>query len=292
MDAVFSLHFQLLAGVNGVMLAAIADVAADPLVGHRRDRLVACERPSAWQQALVVRRPAIPFRLYLISIGTIALYLCLAIRAILLSGAYMNWADPIVWVTQLISPATRGPAGPPTTPLAGGHPISPERAVAFGGGSLSGRPTEVDLHAGRCNRRLSGQAGRRAGIEHVLVGTDRERGSIQWCDSRHAGPRYEAGAGETFLDWQWPLHSGQEPFRITSPPGYRRRGTLYPVTLLPTSSLSLVAPSSVSTAVAGQRVLCFHLPAGQMALLPGPGATPRAPFLEEAISLLLQSPIV
>ena len=208
MDAVFSLHFQLLAGVNGVTLAAI--VAWLLILALITGVIVWWPVNGQWRQALVIRRPVTPFRLLFDLHKTVALYLCLAIGAILLSGAYMNWADPIVWVTQLMSPATRGPVeAPHSTPLAGGHPISPEQAVAL----AAARYPEGRLRSISMPEDATGvyQVGRESvpGLSTFwserIVSVDQYSGAI--LDVR--APDTRRSAGETFLDWQCPLHSGQ-----------------------------------------------------------------------------------
>lgn len=210
MDAVFSLHFQLLLGVNGITLAAVA--AWLLLLSLVTGLIVWWPVNGQWRQAFVIRRPVTPFRFrFLFDLHkTLSLYLCLAIGAVLLSGAYMNWADPIVWVTQLFSPATRGLAQTLTsTPMAGVISIDPEQALAI----ATARYPEGRLSSISMPEDATGvyQVGRQAVPElsaywsERIVSIDRYSGEI--LDVR--APDMRRSAGETFLDWQWPLHSGQ-----------------------------------------------------------------------------------
>ena len=210
MDAVFSLHFQLLLGVNGITLAAVA--AWLLLLSLVTGLIVWWPVNGQWRQAFVIRRPVTPFRFrFLLDLHkTLSLYLCLAIGAVLLSGAYMNWAEPIVWVTQLLSPATRGPAqAPHSEPMDGVLPISPEQAVAiatarYHEGRLSGVSMPEDAK-GVYQVGRQAVPGLSAYWSERVVSIDQYSGEI--LDVR--APDMRRSAGETFLDWQWPLHSGQ-----------------------------------------------------------------------------------
>ncbi|ULA64134.1 MAG: conserved membrane protein of unknown function [Nitrospira sp.] len=208
MDAVFALHFQLFIGVTGVTVAAVS--AWLLMLSLMTGLIVWWPVNGRWRQAFVIRRPATPFRFLFDLHKTLSFYLCLAIGAVLLSGAYMNWAEPIVWVTQLFSPATRGPAqAPQSKPLDGGSPISPEQAVAL----AAARYPEGRLSSISMPEDATGvyQVGRQAvpGLSNFwserIVSIDQYSGAL--VDVR--APDTRRSAGETFLDWQWPLHSGQ-----------------------------------------------------------------------------------
>jgi uncharacterized iron-regulated membrane protein len=98
---------------------------------------------------------------------------------------------------------------PHSTPLAGGHPISPEQAVAL----AAARYPEGRLRSISMPEDATGvyQVGRESvpGLSTFwserIVSVDQYSGAI--LDVR--APDTRRSAGETFLDWQWPLHSGQ-----------------------------------------------------------------------------------
>lgn len=208
MDAIFALHYQLFAGVTGVTVAAIA--AWLLMLSLVTGVIVWWPVNGQWRHAFVIRRPFASFRLLFDLHKTLSLYLCLAIGAVLLSGAYMNWAEPIIWVTQILSPATRGPAQPvPPTVVDGSHPISPQRAVELAAarypeGRLSSIAMPEDA-TGVYQVGRQGVPGLSAFWSERIVTVDQYSGAI--VDVR--APDTRRSAGETFLDWQWPLHSGQ-----------------------------------------------------------------------------------
>lgn len=208
MDAVFALHFQLLSGVNGITLAAVA--AWLLILSLITGLIVWWPVNGQWRQAFIIRQPMTPFRLLFDLHKTVSLYLCLAIGAVLLSGAYMNWAEPMVWVTQLLSPATRGAAqAPQSISMEGVSPISPEQAVALAAvrypeGRLSGLSMPEDA-TGVYQVARQAVPGLSEFWSERIVSIDQYSGAI--VDVR--APDTRRSAGETFLDWQWPLHSGQ-----------------------------------------------------------------------------------
>ncbi len=208
MDVVFALHYTLFMGETGVTLAAIGALLL--LLSLITGVIVWWPRVGQWRQALVIRRPMAPFRFLFDLHKTVSLYTLVVLGAVLLSGVDMNMNGPYVWMVQLFSPATRGPAQAPTsTPVPGLTAIGAERAVAiatetYPEGMLSavGMPdseTGVYLVGRRQVPMVS------AFWSERTVAIDQYSGAI--LDVRD--PTTRRSAGETFLDWQWPLHSGQ-----------------------------------------------------------------------------------
>lgn len=208
MDAVFALHFQLLSGASGITLAAVA--AWLLILSLITGLIVWWPVNGQWRQAFIIRQPMTPFRFLFDLHKTVSFYLCLVVGAVLLSGAYMNWAEPIVWVTQLLSPATRGAAqATQSTPMDGVSPISPEQAVVLAAvrypeGRLSGLSMPEDA-TGVYQVARKAVPGLSEFWSERIVSIDQYSGAI--VDVR--APDTRRSAGETFLDWQWPLHSGQ-----------------------------------------------------------------------------------
>ncbi len=208
MDAIFALHYQLFVGMTGVTLAAIA--AWLLILSLVTGVIVWWPVNGQWRYAFVIRRPFALFRLLFDLHKTVSLYLCLAIGAVLLSGAYMNWAEPVIWVTQILSPATRGPAqSAPPTLVDESHSISPQRAVELAAARYpEGRLSSIampDDATGVYQVGRQGVPGLSAFWSERIVSLDQYSGAI--LDVR--APDTRRSAGETFLDWQWPLHSGQ-----------------------------------------------------------------------------------
>ena len=208
MDVLFALHFALFLGENGMILVAVA--ALFLLLSLITGLMVWWPLTAKWRQAFAIRRPTTPVRLNFDIHKTFSLYTCLVLGSVLLSGVWMNWNEPFVWVTQVLSPATRGPAQAPTsTPIIGQAPISAEQALAIATTRYpEGRlylmvapadPTGVFLVSRKEVPELS------AFWSERMVAVDQYSGEI--LDVRD--PSTRRSSGETFADWQWPLHSGQ-----------------------------------------------------------------------------------
>ncbi|SPP63722.1 PepSY-associated TM helix domain-containing protein [Nitrospira lenta] len=208
MDGVFALHYTLFTGETGVTLAAIGALLL--ILSLLTGIVVWWPRTGQWRRAFVIRRPMASFRFLFDLHKTVSLYLCLVLGAVLLSGVDMNMNGPYVWMVQLFSPATRGPAqAPQSAPGPGLTPIGAEHAVALAAaaypeGLLSGvampdDETGVYLVSRRQVPGLS------AFWSERQVAVDQYSGAI--LEVRD--PTTRRSAGETFLDWQWPLHSGQ-----------------------------------------------------------------------------------
>ncbi|MDO9117075.1 MAG: PepSY-associated TM helix domain-containing protein [Nitrospira sp.] len=208
MDVVFALHYTLFMGETGVTLAGIAAVllTLSLLTGI----LVWWPRAGQWRQAFVIRRPTNQTRLNFDLHKTVSLYTLVVLGAVLLSGVDMNVNGPYVWMVQLFSPATRGPAQAPTSaPGAGLAAIGAERAVAIAAGTYpDGVLSSVAMPDGETGVYVIGRRhvpGLSAFWSERQVTVDQYSGAI--LDVRD--PMTRRSAGETFLDWQWPLHSGQ-----------------------------------------------------------------------------------
>ncbi len=208
MDAIFALHYTLFLGVTGITGAAIGALLL--ILSLITGLIVWWPRGRQWRQAFTIRRPLTPFRFLFDLHKTVSLYPCVVLGAVLLSGVYMNMADPFLWVTQLFSPATRGPVqASDSGAQADLHTIAPEQAVAIAAAHYpEGRLAGVSMPDGPTGVY---QVGRRdvPGLSRFwserIVSVDQYSGAI--LDVR--APDTRRSAGETFIDWQWPLHSGQ-----------------------------------------------------------------------------------
>ncbi len=208
MDVVFQLHFALFLGENGLIIVALGALLL--LLSLISGVIVWWPLTGQWRQAFVLRWPSTPVRLNFDLHKTFSLYTCLVLGAVLLSGVWMNWNDPFVWVVRLLSPATRGPKQAPVSiPLEGRQPITPAQALAI----ATARYPEGVLNILVMPEDSTGiyLVGRREvpGLSlfwsERTVSIDQYSGAI--LDVRE--PATRRSAGETFADWQWPLHSGQ-----------------------------------------------------------------------------------
>jgi uncharacterized iron-regulated membrane protein len=131
--------------------------------------------------------------------------------AVLLSGVYLNLPEPFEWLVLQFSPATRPASAPPpqSTPKPGARPIGLERAAAIAESAYpGGRWNWLKTPAGEKGvyefSRLDVPGLSRFWSESVLA-VDQYSGAILQVRA----PDTRLSAGETFLDWQWPLHSGK-----------------------------------------------------------------------------------
>lgn len=207
-EAIFQLHFTLLSGETGQTILAIGALLL--LVSIVTGLILWWPLTSQRRQAFAIRFPTNPVRFMFDVHKTFSLYTCLVLGAVLLSGVSMNLNKPFVRVTQWFSPTTRDVPGRLVSGAdAGRSPIGPVRAYEiatsrYPGGDLYGifppsKPTGVYLVS---HRRVPGLSA--FGSER-WVAIDQYSGAVLAVRA----PDTRRTAGETFLAWQWPLHSGQ-----------------------------------------------------------------------------------
>lgn len=207
-DAIFQFHFTLLSGEIGQTIVAIGALLL--LVSIVTGLILWWPLTSQWRQAFALRLPTNRVRFMFDAHKTFSLYTCLVLSAVLLSGVSMNLNKPFVRVIQWFSPTTRDvPARLLSSPATGRTPIGAVEAwriatSRYAGGQLYGifppsTPTGVYLVS---HRRVPGLS---AFWSERWVIIDQYSGEILSVRA----PDGRLTAGETFLDWQWPLHSGQ-----------------------------------------------------------------------------------
>lgn len=208
MGFVFQLHYSLLLGTNGITLVAVTAILL--MISLITGLIVWWPVAGQWRKALTVKRNAGVVRFNFDLHKTFSIYFFPILGAVLLSGVYMNLNEPFVWVTQQFSPATRGPQDQfVSVPIAGITSIGAEQAWTitverFPDGELNviylpDSDTGVYSVVQRNVPKLSTYWSERQ------IAIDQYSGEI--LDVR--APDTRRSAGETFLDWQWPLHSGK-----------------------------------------------------------------------------------
>lgn len=208
MDIIFKLHFALLLGANGSTLVAICALLL--LISLITGLIVWWPLTGKWRKSLTIKRRAGSVRFNYDLHKTFSIYLFPILGAVLLSGVYMNLNEAFVWVTQQFSPATRGSQHLlVSVPIPGASPIDAERAWTiateyYPDGELNGIHLPDSIRGvytvnQRNVPRLSAYWSERQ------IAIDQYSGEI--LDAR--APDKRRSAGETFLDWQWPLHSGK-----------------------------------------------------------------------------------
>lgn len=207
-EAVFQLHFALFMGETGQTIVAIGALLL--LVSIVTGVILWWPLTGKWRQAFTIRRPAAAARLIFDLHKVFSLYPSLVLGAVLLSGVSMNLNDAFVKVIQWLSPGTRAAPGRlVSTSSFATVPIGPVQAwdvarVHYPEGELYGifpprNSTSVYLVVFRRVPNLS------AFWSERWIAIDQYSGAI--VDVR--APDNRRSAGETFLAWQWPLHSGQ-----------------------------------------------------------------------------------
>lgn len=210
-DFIFKLHFSLLMGLNGMTLVAI--VALLLLISLITGLIIWWPKSEQWRKALTIKFGAGSVRLNFDLHKTSSLYFCPVMAAVLLSGVYMNLNDPFVWVTQQFSPDTREPPyklqSHPNTSSENKQLIDIETVWQ----NVLQQFPQGELNAIYFPENESG----------VFVVTQKNVPNVSrfWSERQIAVNQYSGeiievrapdtrqSAGETFLDWQWPLHSGK-----------------------------------------------------------------------------------
>lgn len=208
MDFIFQLHFSLLLGANGTV--AVALVALLLIISLITGLIIWWPVNGHWRKALTIKRNTGIVRFNFDLHKTFSFYFFPVLGAVLLSGVYMNLNEPFVWITQQFSPSTREyPHKFLSNPVNGMQSMGVEHAwnIAmehFPGGKLNAiYPPDSDTGVFTVVQRDVPQLN--AYWPERQIAIDQYSGEI--LDVR--APDTRRSAGETFLDWQWPLHSGK-----------------------------------------------------------------------------------
>jgi uncharacterized iron-regulated membrane protein len=205
---VFKLHYSLLLWDTGITIVGIVALflLIEVLVG-----VFLWWPPSGkWRSALTIKRKTSSIRLTYDLHKTAGVYSGLILLVVLLSGVYLNLPQQFLWTVQVVSPGTRGDNAMPTSvALPGSVPISPGRAVEIARERYpDGRLNWVSFPAKDTGVYLVSFRDV-PGLSHFWserqVYIEQYSGAI--LDVR--SPDTRRSAGEAFIDWQWPLHSGQ-----------------------------------------------------------------------------------
>ncbi len=159
-----------------------------------------------WHQVFILKRSANRKRINVDLHKLTGFYLCVVLGAVLLSGVYMNFNSKFVGLVQAISPDTNKPpivkydASSPTIGIAKAAQIA---AQACPEGEPNWMADENGNGLYLISRRYVASTSN-FWAERVIT-VEAQTGKI--INVRDATTRQTAG--ETFLDWQWPLHSGK-----------------------------------------------------------------------------------
>jgi uncharacterized iron-regulated membrane protein len=205
---VFDLHFALLAGATGGIIVGIIGVTL--VFSVLTGLILWWPLTSKWLRVLTIKRRASVERFNHDLHQRTGFYSSVPLLLILISGVYMNLPGQFMTVIKLLSPATESFAdNPKSTVLQGAYPI----ALFVALDSVRSHYPE-----GRINW-LSLADGEK-GV-YVISMIDSPELSAFWSERRvivdqYSGeilkvqdPTNRKSSGQTFIDWQWPLHSGK-----------------------------------------------------------------------------------
>jgi len=205
MAFMFKLHYALLMKDWGVPVVGV--IAVFLLFSVLTGLIVWWPLTGKWRQALTLKRRASAERLNFDLHKTAGFYTSLVMLAVLLSGIYMNLPDYFNALVGVFSPVTV-PEQFHSQPAQGREPIGWARAAAIVDAAYpEGQLASLSPVSGAtgvyqvCKRDVA-SLNRFVGSRCALV--DRYSGDILKVIDPASGT-----AGDVFLQWQWPLHSGQ-----------------------------------------------------------------------------------
>lgn len=203
----FDLHYRLLLPWSvGIPLVGVAALLAS--VSILSGLYLWWPSPGRWRAALTLKRRASSARIVYDLHNLSGVYFLLILLPVLISGVYFNLPDEFFWVVRQFSPATQDRYRVRShVPGTGRPPIGIGPAMALIRGRFpEGRPDWI-YNAGAADatytlcsshvRSVSWFADRRCVVIDQYTGQ-----TLQVT-----APGVESG-GNTFIAWQWPLHSG------------------------------------------------------------------------------------
>lgn len=208
MPFVFRLHFALLAGDTGIIIVGIMGVIL--LFSILTGLIVWWPLTGNWRRVLGIKRRASVERFNHDLHQTSGFYTFLILFAVLLSGVYMNLPDQFMALVKLLSPGTQGfMDNPHSLPRQGREPIAMAQALTivrshYPEGQVDWlNPPDGENGVYTINISNVPDLSRFWSERRIFV--DQYTGAILKVQD----PSTRSTAGQTFVEWQWPLHSGK-----------------------------------------------------------------------------------
>lgn len=205
---VFRLHFALLAGKTGGVIVGIMGVIL--LFSVLTGLIVWWPLTGNWRRVLAIKRRASVERFNHDLHQTSGFYMLPVLFAVLLSGVYMNLPDQFLALVKQLSPGTEGfMDNPHSLPALGRKPIDLAQALSI-----------VQTHYPEGRVKWMSFPDGETGVYNInminvpelsrfwsdrLVTVDQYNGTIL----KVKDPSTRSTVGQTFIEWQWPLHSGK-----------------------------------------------------------------------------------
>ena len=205
---VFQLHFSLLSGKTGGIIVGIMGVIL--LFSVLTGLIVWWPLTGRWRRVLSIKRRASAERFNHDLHQTAGFYTFPVLLAVLLSGVYMNLPDQFMALVKLLSPGTQGfMDNPQSLPPVGKKPIALAQALSIAHSHYpEGRvdwlsPPDGETGVYTISMSNVPRLSRFWSERQVMV--DPYNGTIL----KVRDPATRATCGQTFVEWQWPLHSGK-----------------------------------------------------------------------------------
>ncbi|MFI3157606.1 MAG: PepSY-associated TM helix domain-containing protein [Methylococcaceae bacterium] len=205
---VFRLHFALLSGETGVIIVGIIGVVL--LFSVFTGLIVWWPLTGNWRRVLSLKANASVERFNHDLHQTSGFYTFPILLAVLLSGVYMNLPDQFMALVKQLSPGTQGfMDNPHSLAAAGKKPIDLTQALSIVQSHYpEGRVDWLSLPDGETGIyriSISDVPGLSRFWSERQVSVDQYNGTILKVQD----PSTRSTAGQTFVEWQWPLHSGK-----------------------------------------------------------------------------------
>lgn len=165
-------------------------------------------RNGTWSNAFAIKWGATPVRLVYDVHRTAGFFFLAVLAFMLFSGIYVIFKPQVEALVGLFSPVREEPQSLKSIPVPGLPPLSPDAAAAIAAQVFpDGRLHWIFLPQGEEGVFV---VGRQSEKEPSRWGTHRNVTIDQYSGKvLHVEDRSKFTAGETFLEWQYPLHSGE-----------------------------------------------------------------------------------
>ena len=201
----FKLHYALLLGDVGTTVVGI--MALLLVISVLSGLILWWPLDGKWRRVLTIKRGASTVRFNHDLHQSVGFYALVVLIAVLISGVYFNLPDQFKWTVAQFSSLTPDPSPSPGRALAPG--VSIDRLLrmaetAYPGGTLNYFALP-DPKTGLLNACYSDVPSlRKYVVDMRCLTIDANRASVVLVADPASG-----SAGDTFMQWQWPLHSGQ-----------------------------------------------------------------------------------
>lgn len=195
----FKLHYALLLGDFGTTLVGVLGVFF--LVSALTGLVLWWPLDGKWKRVLGIKRGASRVRFTHDLHQSTGFWTCMVLLAVLVSGLYFNLPEQFKWIVERFSPLA------PEVETASGR-VRPVDLDGMLGGASTGTLAFVGLPDPKtgvteaCWRDVPELRSRV--VDNRCISFDSASGrALKVADTR------SGSAGDTFMQWQWPLHSGQ-----------------------------------------------------------------------------------